>query len=94
MAKKQSPVHKIEQLQPDELGELRKLVQEYIRRDEELEGQITGLKEDQKALEEEFAEKLDLKTLKQAIKLLRLESQVAHKDAFDCFVEALKDPTQ
>ena len=79
MAKK--AVNKIEAMGPAELDELKNCVQEYITRREELEGQIAGIRE-------------DLKTLKQVVKILKIESEIAHKDAAETFKEALQDPEQ
>ncbi len=92
MAKK--AVNKIEAMGPAELDELKNCVQEYITRREELEGQIAGIREDLKTLDEEFAEKVDLRTLKQVIRILKIESEIAHKDAAETFKEALQDPEQ
>lgn len=85
-------VNKIEALAPNELDELKKKTQEYIRRREDLEGQIKGLREDMKSLDSEFEEEVDLKTLKQIIRILKIEAEIAHRDAADMFREALTDP--
>ena len=85
-------VNKIDAMDVTELGELKRLVKEYAERREELEGQIKGIHEDMKTLDDEFSEKVDLKTLKQVFKLLKIESEIAHKDAADAFREALTDP--
>lgn len=88
--RRQKTVNKIETLQPDELNELRRLTLEYIERREVLEGAAQGIKEDLVTLDEEYEEKLDLPTLKLALRALKLENQVAHRDAFDAFMEALR----
>lgn len=80
-------------LQPDELNELKKLVSEYIRRKETVENEIATLKEDSKSLDEEYAEKLDVRTLAYVLRVLKIESKIEHKDAYDLYTEALKDPT-
>lgn len=85
-------VNKIEHMTDAEQDVLKNDVQEYIRRREELEGQIEGIKEDLKALDDEFAEKVDLTTLKKIVRILKIESEIAHKDAADKFREALTDP--
>jgi uncharacterized protein (UPF0335 family) len=86
-------VNKIEGMTDSEQDNLKKDVQEYIKRREDLEGQIEGIKEDLKTLDDEFAEKVDLRTLKQMIRILKIEAEIAHRDAADTFREALTDPS-
>ena len=86
-------VNKIEGMSDTDQENLKRLVQEYIQRREALEGQVEGIKEDLKALDDEFSEKVDLKTLKQIIRILKIEAEIAHKDAADTFREALTDPS-
>jgi uncharacterized protein (UPF0335 family) len=78
--------------QPDEINDMKALVKEFITRSRNIENEIELLKQDQKDLIEEYAEKLDVKTLKLALKAVKLEASVAHRDTFDIMVEALKDP--
>ena len=47
-----------------------------------------------KEIIEEYGEKLDLKTLTAALRVVKIQREVAHKDTFDLFIEALTDPTQ
>lgn len=79
--------------QPDEINELKKLVKEFIERATNIDNEIDLLKEDRKALVEEYAEKLDMKTLKAALQVIKIQKGVAHKDTYDLFVEALSDET-
>lgn len=88
MAKKKDPV---EPMTPDELTELKKTVGEFMQRLQNVDNEIDSLKEDRKNLISEFKEKLDMKTLQMAIKLVKIEASVEHKDTFDTFVEVLKD---
>jgi uncharacterized protein (UPF0335 family) len=81
-------------MQPDEVNALRALVQEFIGRVESLDTEIEGLKEDRKDLIEEYSDRLDMKTLQAALKVLRIKQGVQHKDTFDLFIEALTDPAQ
>lgn len=90
MAKKQ-PTYNVELMTPDELGAVKKLVGEFMSRLSNVENEIETLKEDRKELITEFKEKLDMKTLQLAIKQVKLERGVAHKDTFDMFIEVLKD---
>jgi flagellar biosynthesis component FlhA len=78
-------------LQPDELNELKRLVTEYVTRKQTVENEISMLKEDSKALDEEYVEKLDVKTLQHVLRVLKIESKIEHKDAYDLYTEALKD---
>lgn len=93
--KKKKPIaqYNIAEMQPDEVNQLRKIVVEYTRRKQNILNEVETLKEDLKALDDEFAEKLDLKHLKLAEKQHALQAGVAHRDTFDLFVEALEDPT-
>jgi len=79
--------------QPDESSELKAVVKEFMDRMQNLDNEIELLNEDKKALKEEFAEKLDVKTLNEALKVLKIKKAVKHKDTFDTFVEILEDPS-
>jgi len=87
-------VNKIEAMDPAELDELKKAVKEYVERRDMLEGQIDGIREDMRTLDDEFAEKVDLKTLKSVMRILKIESEIAHRDAADTFREALQGPEE
>lgn len=89
MAKK---VQQTVDLQPDELNALKALTREFIEKLQGIDNEIETLKEDRKALIEEYSEKLDMQTLKAAMRVVKIESSVAHKDTYDSFVEVLKDP--
>ena len=92
-SKKSPPTYNVANLQPDEIKSLRVTVQEYLTRRTNIENEIALLKSDLEELNEEYKDKLDMKTLKLALKQLQLEQGVIHRDAFDLFVEALKsDP--
>lgn len=90
MAKK-APAIDVATLQPDELGALKVVVGEFLTRYRNIENEMETLKEDRKALIEEFKEKLDYKTLQAAIKVVKVEAGVEHKDTYDLFCEVLKD---
>jgi len=92
MARKQTEKnYNVALLQPDELNELKRLVKEYVTRMETLDNEIDTLREDKKTLKEEFTEKLDLRTLDQVLRIMKIESGVSHKDTYDTFYETLKD---
>ena len=92
MAKKNET--SVADLQPDEINALRALVKEFIGKVEAVDNEIETLKEDRKDLIESYKDKLDMKTLQQALKIIKIQNEVQHKDAFDLFVEALTDPAQ
>jgi uncharacterized protein (UPF0335 family) len=77
--------------QPMELGELKKIVDEFMDRFTRVENELDLLKEDQKNLVEEFSDRLDIKTLKQAIRTVKIRKKVEHKDTYDSLVEILSD---
>jgi uncharacterized protein (UPF0335 family) len=81
-------------LQPDELGALRALVKEFIGKIESVDNEIELLKGDRKEIIEEYTEKLDMKTLQAALRVLRIQQGVAHKDTYDLFLEALTEATE
>lgn len=75
--------------QPSDINELTKLVNEFVDRFSNIENEISLLKEDQKNLVEDFSDKLDVKTLRQAIRAANIKKKVDHKDTFDSFVDIL-----
>lgn len=91
---KKNQTYNVRELEPDEVNEYKRLTLEYVKRLESIDNEIETLKEDKKALKEEFEEKIDLKTLKQVIQLLKLEAGIVHKDTFDVIKDALKDESQ
>jgi uncharacterized protein (UPF0335 family) len=80
--------------QPDELNAMRELVKEFMTRMQNIENEMETLKGDKKDLIEEYKEKLDVKTLNEALKVLRIKAGVKHKDTFDVMIEILEDPAQ
>jgi uncharacterized protein (UPF0128 family) len=76
---------------PAELGSVKKIAKEYLKRLQEIEDEIETLQEDKKILKNEFKRKLDLPTLEKALKIVKIQSDVKHQDAFDTFMEVLKD---
>jgi uncharacterized protein (UPF0335 family) len=92
--KKSAPAPKnynVAEMQPDELNELKKVVVEYVERRGRIENEVETLKGDIKTLEEEYASKLDLKTLKQVERYFRIRQGIAHRDTFDLFCEVLEN---
>ena len=65
-------------------------LREYLKRRALIEGEIDILKEDIKGLDEEFKNKLDIKTLRLASSVARAKSKVQHKFTFDNFLDVLE----
>jgi len=93
MAKKtSSKQYNVGEMMPDELNALKALVKEFVDRIASVDNEIELLKQDRKELLEEYSEKLDLKTLTAALKVVKIQNEVVHRDTFDLFLAAL-DPT-
>lgn len=78
-------------LQPDELNQLKIVVKDYIVRRDNIENEIAGLRESLKDLNDEFKEKIDLKTLNSVIKVLKIESTIEHRDNYDSLYDVMRD---
>lgn len=78
---------------PDELTALKQTVKEFMERLSNIDNEIETLKDDRKELLEEFGDRLDMKTLKAAMRVVKIQSGVAHRDSFDKFIEVLTDPS-
>lgn len=76
--------------QPDELGELTKVVEEFTRRLGVIDQEIDVLKSDRKELVEEFKEKLDMKTLSAAMRIVKVKRAAEHKHTLDTFLEIIE----
>ena len=93
MAKK-NVSYQLGEMQPDEINALRALVKEFIGRLQNVDNEIEQLKEDRKEIVEEYADKLDTKTLKAALRAVQIKNSVQCRDTFDLFVDVLTDPAQ
>jgi uncharacterized protein (UPF0335 family) len=80
--------------QPDDLNAIKALVKEFMSRAQNIDNEIEQLKEDRKELVDEYSDRLDAKTLKAALAVLKIQAGVKHRDTFDAYVEALTDPAQ
>lgn len=95
MAKKNSAQnYNVALYQPDEINALRALVKEFIGKIESIDNEVELLKQDRKDVIEDYSEKLDMKTLNAALKVIKIQSTVEHRDTYDLFVETLSDPTE
>jgi len=91
MPKRTQKNYNVALMQPDEIGALRELVKEFIKKIESIDNEIELLKSDRKEIIEEYTSKLDIKTLQAALKVLKIQQGVAHKDTYDLFIEALTE---
>lgn len=87
--KSQPKNYNVAEMQPDEINALKAVVDEFIRRMSELDNEIELLSQDKKDLVEEFSDRLDMKTLKAALAIVKIQKSVEHQDTFDLFMEAL-----
>ena len=86
--------YNIAEKMPDEINALRALVKEFIGKIEAVDNEVELLKGDRKEIIEEYSEKLDMKTLTAALRVVRIQQGVQHRDTFDLFIETLTDPAQ
>ncbi len=75
---------------PASLTELEPVVREFVEKLRTIKNEQELLKQDEKALLEEYAEKLDMKTLKAAMRVVAVREKIERKDAFDTLVEVLE----
>lgn len=87
-------LYNVAALQPDEINSLRALVKEFMQKIDAIDNEIELLKGDRVEVISEYSEKLDMKTLNAALRVIKIQRGVAHKDAFDLFLSALEDPAQ
>jgi uncharacterized protein (UPF0335 family) len=81
-------------MQPTEINALRALVKEFVGKIQTVDDEIELLKEDRKDIIIEYSEKLDYKTLQSALKVVKIQQGVEHKDTYDLFMEVLEDSNQ
>ncbi len=68
----------------------KELVLEFVKRMHTLELDEITIKEAKKDLKDEFKDFIDLKTLNQAWRILKIKDNVKNKDTFDFIVELLE----
>lgn len=78
-------------MMPDELNALKAVVKEFMGKIQSVDDEVELLKEDRKEIIEEYSDKLDMKTLRIALQVIKLQRAVAHKDAYDLFIAALEE---
>lgn len=75
---------------PTSITEIEPLVKEFQERYKQVKHEQELLKQDEKELFEEFSKKLDMKTLKAALRVAAIREKVDHKSTFDTFCEVLE----
>jgi hypothetical protein len=88
--KKKSEDESVANSQPMSITELQPIVEEFMKELATVKQEQELLKEDEKALIEKYADKLDTKTLKLAMKSVDLKAKVERKDTYDIMVEILE----
>jgi uncharacterized protein (UPF0335 family) len=76
--------------QPTSLTDLEPLVKEFMEKLKRIDSEIELLTLDRKELFEEYKEKIDMKTLRQAIRVAAIREKVERKETFDTFVHLLE----
>ena len=76
--------------QPDELKELGSIVEEFTGKLAYIENEMETLKGDRKELIEEYKEKLDMKTLTAAMKIVKVKRATEPKHTLDQFLDILE----
>lgn len=92
--KKKSQVVDVATMSPDERDALKVVVDEFMTRLKNVENEILMLKDDKKTLISEFSDKLDVKTLKVCLQVIKIEAKVEHKSTFDLLMEVLQETPQ
>lgn len=75
---------------PSSLTELEPIVKEFVEKLKNIQHEQELLKQDEKDLIDEYSEKLDMKTLKAAMRVVAVKEKVTHKDTFDTLLEVLE----
>ncbi len=77
--------------QPTSITDLEPIIKEFVDKLKRIDSEIELLTLDRKELFEEYKDKLDMKTLKQAMRVAAIKEKVARKDTFDTFVHILEE---
>lgn len=92
MAKKSKDQGTEAELQPDELGALKQVAEEFVGKLQHIDNEVETLKEARRDIISEYKSKLDVKTFMLAMRVVKIKLSVNHKDTFDTFLEVL-DPS-
>lgn len=77
--------------QPDEINELTKLVSKFMDQFKSIEHEIDDLKGRQKELVEEYKDKLDIKALQAAMRIVKIKKKIEGKDTLEIFEEIVSE---
>jgi hypothetical protein len=75
---------------PSSITELEPIIKEFVEKLKVIKNEQETLKQDEKDLIEEYSEKVDMKTLKAAMRVVAVREKVDRKDTFDTLVEVLE----
>jgi len=75
---------------PSSITELEPVIKEFVEKLRTIKTEQEILKQDERELIEEYSAKLDMKTLKAAMKVVAVREKVDRKDTFDTLVEVLE----
>lgn len=75
---------------PSTIGDTKVLLEEFIKKLRTVDSELELLKDDRKQLFEDYARKIDMKTLKAALQVNKIKEKVSHKDTFDMYVDVLE----
>lgn len=75
---------------PGSITELQPIVEEFVNELKRVKNEQELLREQEKELLEKFSDRLPMKTLKAAMKVVAVKEKVDKKDTFDMLVEVLE----
>jgi uncharacterized protein (UPF0335 family) len=90
MRRKKAADEDVAPAQPVSITELEPVVNEFVEKLKRIEHEEETLREMKKELVEEYADKLDTKMLKLALRVSAIKEKAEHKDTFDTFCEILE----
>lgn len=75
---------------PSSLTELEPIVREFVTKLRNIQQEQQLLKDDEKALIEDYSTKLDMKVMKSAMRVMAIKDKVSQKDTFDTLLAVLE----
>lgn len=75
---------------PMSITELEPIVRDFVEKLKSIKAEQELLKQDEKDLVEKFSQKVDMKTLKAAMKVVAVREKVDRKETFDTLCEVLE----
>lgn len=77
-------------LHDDDGSDLKASVTEFVTRLQNIEAEMSELRDRKKELVQDFEGKFDMKTLRLALRVAKAQSEVAHKFEYDTMLEILE----